>query len=242
MPTDAIRVRGLSHGFGGAAGRRVLDGLDLDVAAGSFTMLVGPSGCGKTTLLTLIGGLRSVQTGTVRTLGTDLAGASEATRIALRRRIGFVFQGHELHSSLTALGNVRMGLEVHGPAALGDWQAVCDRMLAAVGLGDRGDSRPAGLSNGQNQRVAIARALVSRPRLVLADEPTAALDREAGRNAVGLLRTLAAEAGCTVLMVTHDSRIFDFADRIVALEDGRIAEDRSAVSGRPPRTKGEEHE
>lgn len=230
MCSDAIEMRGVSHVFGsGGAARRVLDGLELGVTAGSFTMLMGPSGCGKTTVLTLVGGLRALQSGSLVTLGVVLAGAAEATRVALRRRIGFVYQGHNLHGSLTGLGNVRMGLEVHGPDALGDWRPRCAAMLAAVGLGDRGASFPSSLSTGQKQRVAIARALVARPALVLADEPTAALDRESGRQAIELLRRLASEAGTTVLMVTHDNRILDLADRIITMDDGRIAQDAPAV-------------
>jgi len=230
MSSDAVRLVGLSHVFGsGGAARQVLAGLSLRIAAGSFTMLMGPSGCGKTTLLTLVGGLRAVQAGSLRTLGVELNGADEARRVALRRRIGFIYQGHNLHGSLTALGNVRMGLEVHGPAAMAGWQRRCTEMLAAVGLGDRGDAFPAGLSTGQKQRVAIARALVARPALVLADEPTAALDRQSGRQAIELLRHLAAEAGTTVLMVTHDNRILDLADRIIGMDDGRIAEDSAAM-------------
>jgi putative ABC transport system ATP-binding protein len=223
MSSEAIRLRGLSHAFGtGATQRRVLEGLDLTVPAGAFTMLTGPSGCGKTTVLTLAGGLRAVQSGSVRVLDTELNGATEATRLALRRRIGFIYQGHNLHGSLTALGNIRMALELGGPAALAGWRPRCATVLAEVGLADRGEAYPAELSTGQKQRVAIARALVARPALVLADEPTAALDRENGRQAVELLHRLARQAGTAVLMVTHDSRILHLADRVVAMEDGRI--------------------
>jgi putative ABC transport system ATP-binding protein len=230
MSSDPIRLRGLSHAFGtGTAQRQVLQGLDLSVAAGAFTMLMGPSGCGKTTVLTLAGGLRAVQSGSARVLGTELNGATEATRLALRRRIGFIHQGHNLHASLTALGNIRMALEVHGPPALQGWRARCTAALAAVSLGDRGGAYPAELSTGQKQRVAIARALVARPALVLADEPTAALDRENGRQAIELLHRLARQVGTAVLMVTHDNRILDLADHVVAMEDGRIAPSPKAI-------------
>lgn len=238
MSSSAIRIRGLSHSFGsGPAQRRVLGGLDLDVPAGAFTMLMGPSGCGKTTVLTLAGGLRAVQAGSVRVLGTELAGAGEATRLALRRRIGFVYQAHNLHGSLTALGNVRMALEVHGLSRLDDWRARCTAALQAVGLGDRGGSFPGEMSTGQKQRVAIARALVARPALVLADEPTAALDRENDRLAIELLRRLAREAGTAVLMVTHDNRILDLADRITVMDDGRIvpAPAEATTASAPPK-------
>jgi putative ABC transport system ATP-binding protein len=223
MCSEAVSVRGLSHAFGaGDTARQALADIDLDIPAGLFVMLMGPSGCGKTTALTLIGALRAVQCGSLRTLGTELAGADEATRTRVRRRIGFVHQGHNLHASLTAAGNVRMALEVRGGRHARRWPDWCAETLAAVGLGDRTESYPAELSTGQKQRVAIARALVARPQLVLADEPTAALDRGNGRQAVQLLRDLAREAGTTVLMVTHDNRILDLADRIIAMDDGRI--------------------
>jgi putative ABC transport system ATP-binding protein len=224
MSTEpAILVRGLSHRFGaGALARPVLRGLDLRVAAGEFVLLMGPSGCGKTTVLTLVGGLRAVQSGSVRTLGVELAGADEAARVALRRRIGFVYQAHNLHQSLTAIENVRMGLEVHGPAALAGWRGRCGAMLAEVGLAAHLNALPARLSGGEKQRVAIARALVARPALVLADEPTAALDRTNGRQVVDILTRLARQQGSAILMVTHDNRILDVGDRVIEMEDGQI--------------------
>ena len=221
--SPAILVRGLEHGFGaGETARRVLHGVDLDVARGEFVMLMGPSGCGKTTVLTLVGGLRAVQSGGARVLGTELAGADDAARTALRRRIGFVYQAHNLHGSLTALENVRMALEVHSPARMARWRDECAAALEAVGLGDRGASYPAQMSTGQKQRVAIARALVARPQLILADEPTAALDRRTGHQVIGLLHALARAHGSAVLMVTHDNRILEFADRILEMDDGRV--------------------
>ena len=163
-----------------------------------------------------------MQSGSVRTLGQDLLGADRATRIAIRRRVGFIYQAHNLHESLTALENVRMGLEVQGPHTMREAHERCANMLAGVGLLDKIHAYPAKLSGGQKQRVATARALVARPALVLADEPTAALDKAAGRQIVDLLQDLAKQQDSAILMVTHDNRILDIADRILEMEDGRI--------------------
>lgn len=219
----ALALAGVSHVFGaGEMRRQVLFDLSLTIRAGEIVFLMGPSGCGKTTVLTLVGALRSVQEGSVRVLGRELRGAREADLIATRRRIGFIFQNHNLHRSLTALQNVRMGLEVQGEAGRPDTDARCREMLRIVGLDDHLHKRQDKLSGGQRQRVAIARALVGDPALVLADEPTAALDRASGHDAIALLRRLARERGMTVLMVTHDNRVLDLADRILEMEDGRI--------------------
>ncbi len=229
---DPIVARGLNHWFGsGEARKQALFDIDLTVARGSLTVLMGPSGSGKTTLLTLLGCLRDVQEGSVRLLGNELHGATNATLIALRRRLGFIFQAHNLHESLTARQNVIMGLEVHGkiPAALAEQAA--SHVLKLVGLGDRLDYLPANLSGGQKQRVAIARALVGNPDVIFADEPTAALDKETGANVVALVKRLGRERGTTTLMVTHDNRILDQADRIVTIEDGRIVSDRNKGAG-----------
>lgn len=227
----AVRVRKLNHVFGsGQTAKQVLFDFDLDVSRGEIVLLMGPSGCGKTTVLTLVGALRSMQSGSIYTLGTALLEADEATMISVRRRIGFIYQSHNLHESLTALENIRMGLEVHGPAALVDWRARCEATLEAVGLSAFADQYPAKLSGGQKQRVAIARALVARPPLILADEPTAALDKSTGRQIVDLLQALAQRQGSAILMVTHDNRILDIADRIVEMEDGRI---QRIVKGAP---------
>jgi len=224
----AIAVQGLCHDFGtGEAKVRVLHEVDLTIQRGEVVILVGPSGSGKTTLLTLIGCLRSLQTGSVKLLGQELNGASPATLIDMRRRLGFIFQAHNLHKSLTAMQNVRMGLEVHGAAGLTNWQAACQQALSLVNLGERLDFLPEKLSGGQKQRVAVARALVGNPEIVFADEPTAALDRENGRVVVELLRDLANQRQTTVLMVTHDHRILDVADRIIKMEEGHVVDDRS---------------
>ena len=224
MEAPAIAIRGLDHWFGaGEARKQVLHDIDLDIARGTLVMLMGASGSGKTTLLTLIGCLRRVESGSVDLLGRELRGASEDELVQSRRQLGFIFQAHNLHESLTAMQNVRMGLEVHGPAAMARWEAAAAHVLALLGLEDRLHYRPANLSGGQKQRVAIARALVGNPQIIFADEPTAALDKDSGTEVVALLKRLAKARGTTTLMVTHDPRILDMADRIVTMEEGRIA-------------------
>ena len=227
LPPPAILCNGLSHWFGtGEARRQVLHDLRLEIRRGEFVILMGPSGSGKTTLLTLIGCLRSVQRGSVRLLGAELAGGRETLLTSMRRRLGFIFQAHNLHNALTARQNVRMGLEVHGRGDDAKWRAACDHLLDLVGLGDRLNYPPAKLSGGQKQRVAVARALVGGPEVIFADEPTAALDGETGRHVVGLLRRLAKQRGVTIFMVTHDHRVLDFADRIIHMEDGRVVREQ----------------
>jgi putative ABC transport system ATP-binding protein len=221
-----IVVSGLNHWFGtGEARKQALYDVNLNVARGSLTVLVGPSGSGKTTLLTLIGCLREVQDGSVTLLGHELRDARPALRVALRRRLGFIFQAHNLHGSLTALQNVLMGSQVHGRADPEAQARAARHMLALLGLGDRMDYLPANLSGGQKQRVAVARALVGNPEVVFADEPTAALDRESGATVVQMLKRLGQARGTTTVMVTHDNRILGLADRIVTLEDGRVVND-----------------
>lgn len=230
-PQDApVVVRGLNHWFGsGEARKQAIFDVDLTIARGSLTVLMGPSGSGKTTLLTLIGALREVQDGSVALLGAELRGAAEAGLMALRRRLGFIFQAHNLHESLTAVQNVRMGLEVHGRGDRARQQAASTHMLGLLGLSERVDYLPGNLSGGQKQRVAVARALVSNPEIVLADEPTAALDKESGHTVVEMLREMGRVRGTTTIMVTHDPRIVDMADRIVTLEDGAIVSDTAAI-------------
>ncbi len=192
--------------------------------------MTGPSGSGKTTLLTLIGGLRSVQSGSVKILGQELYGASKNELVRVRNNIGFIFQSHNLLSCLTAEQNVRMSLRLHQDISFEQRNAMTSDILEAVGLEDRVNFYPDSLSGGQQQRVAIARALVSQPQLVLADEPTAALDSKSGRNVVEIMQQLAKERGCTILLVTHDNRILDIADRIIHMEDGRLARDTALVN------------
>lgn len=218
-----IETRGLNHWFGsGEARKQALFDIDLALPRGSLTVLMGPSGSGKTTVLTLVGCLRAVQDGSVRLMGRELLGADAAALTALRRRLGFIFQSHNLHESLTARQNVIMGAQVR-PGVPDDLASrAAERALDLVGLSDRVDYLPANLSGGQKQRVAVARALVGNPALVLADEPTAALDRVSAAEVVDLLKRLGAERGATTLLVTHDPRILDRADRVLTLEDGRI--------------------
>jgi putative ABC transport system ATP-binding protein len=187
-------------------------------------LLTGPSGSGKTTLITLIGALRSMQEGSCRVLGQELLDASESDRVSLRQRIGFIFQNHNLLGALTARQNVAMALEVAPRFSETERLRRAGAMLASVGLAEHADRLPSKLSGGQRQRVAIARALVGDPGLVLADEPTAALDKVSGAEVARLLRDLAKSRGVPILMVTHDPRILDIADRVVAMEDGRIVE------------------
>jgi putative ABC transport system ATP-binding protein len=221
----AIRIRDLQHYYDeGQQRKQVLFNNCLDIAAGEIVIMTGPSGSGKTTLLTLIGTLRSVQEGSLNVLGHELLGASQSRLVEIRRELGFIFQAHNLFDSLTAMQNVRMGLELFSDSAL-QRKEKASQMLTRLGLGERLNYKPGSLSGGQRQRVAIARALVHRPKLVLADEPTAALDEASGREVVTLLKQLADEDGCTILMVTHDNRILDVADRIVNMVDGRIKSD-----------------
>ena len=218
-----VDVRELNHWFGsGEVRKQALFDVNLTLKRGSFTVLMGPSGSGKTTVLTLIGCLRAVQDGSVRLLDHELKGAPQAQLVALRRHLGFIFQAHNLHESLTAAQNVMMGVQVHGGVPDGVAEHAAGHALGLVGLTDRMTYLPANLSGGQKQRVAVARALVSSPALVLADEPTAALDKDSAAEVVDLLKRMGEARGTTTLLVTHDNRILDRADRILTLEDGRI--------------------
>ncbi|MFB2936625.1 DevA family ABC transporter ATP-binding protein [Aerosakkonemataceae cyanobacterium BLCC-F154] len=224
LESPVIEIKNLDHFFGkGQLKKQVLFDINLDIMAGEVIILTGPSGSGKTTLLTLIGGLRSVSDGSLKLLGKELCNASGKQLVEARRRIGYIFQAHNLHKSLTAQQNVQMGLELHREYSVGEMRSKSAEMLEFVGLGNRSNYYPEDLSGGQKQRVAIARALVSHPKIVLADEPTAALDKKSGRDVVNLMQKLAKEQGCTILMVTHDNRILDIADRIVHMEDGQLS-------------------
>lgn len=227
MTTTPITTRGLDHYFGmGDARKQAIFDINLDIVRGSLTILMGPSGSGKTTLLTLIGCLREVKDGQVQVLGHDLNGASEAVLVGLRRQLGFIFQAHNLHESLTATQNVTMGLQVHGRGNAEKQRKAAHYVLDLLGLADRRDYLPGNLSGGQKQRVAVARALVSNPEIILADEPTAALDKDSGHTVVEMLKSLGKARGTTTVMVTHDPRILELADRIITLEDGRIVSDK----------------
>ena len=219
----AIDVRNLTKTYGsGETAYQALKGVDFAVDTGELVMLSGPSGSGKTTLLSVLGCVLLPSSGTVSLLGEDISHATESDLPRLRlSRIGFVFQSHNLIASLSARENLSMLLELRG---LGAREARDEalRLLGAVGLADKVDSLPRDLSGGQRQRVAVARALAGSPPIILADEPTAALDAQNGLAITTMLRTLAKERGHTVVVVTHDSRIFHLADRIVHIEDGLI--------------------
>lgn len=220
----AVQIRNLNYYFGqGDLRKQVLFDINLDLPKGQIVIMTGPSGSGKTTLLTLIGALRSLQDGSLQVLGEELVGLSSRRLVEVRRNIGFIFQAHNLFESLTASQNVEMAVELVGRYHSKRDQSV--DILSQVGLGHRVDYKPHSLSGGQKQRVAIARALVNQPQLILADEPTAALDKKSGRDVVLLMQRLAKEQNRTILMVTHDNRILDVADRIINLVDGRLESD-----------------
>ncbi|NJK30393.1 MAG: ATP-binding cassette domain-containing protein [Acaryochloris sp. SU_5_25] len=219
-----IAIDHLSHFFGkGRLRKQVLFDIGIDIHPGEVVIMSGPSGSGKTTLLTLIGALRSTQVGSLKVLGQQLKEARTPDLEQVRRYIGYIFQAHNLLHSLTARQNVQMSLDLHreiSPAVA--YQRSVD-ILTEVGLAEWVNYYPHELSGGQKQRVAIARALVSRPKIVLADEPTASLDKQSGRDVVELMQRLAKQQGCTILMVTHDTRVLDVADRLIHMEDGRLS-------------------
>jgi putative ABC transport system ATP-binding protein len=219
-----ISLRHVNHWFGsGEARKHALKDISLDIHPGQIVICTGPSGSGKTTLLTMLGGLRSCQDGSLKILGQELKGASKEQLATLRLNVGFIFQAHNLMMFLNARRNVRMSLELHDRYYDQDMDQLAIEILRQVGLGDRVDYMPANLSGGQRQRVAIARALVSQPKILLGDEPTAALDKESGRTVVSLMQQMAREQQTTIIMVTHDNRILDVADRIIIVEDGALA-------------------
>ncbi len=221
-----VAIQNLNHYFGkGSLRKQILFDVSLEIMPGEIVLMTGPSGSGKTTLLTLMGGLRSPQEGNLAVLGQELRGASTNKLVEVRRDIGYIFQAHNLLKCLTARQNVQMSMELHPQYSAREAVRKSAEMLTHVGLGERINYYPDSLSGGQKQRVAIARALVSHPKLVLADEPTAALDSKSGRDIVELMQHLAKEQGCTILMVTHDNRILDIADRIVHMEDGYLKTD-----------------
>jgi putative ABC transport system ATP-binding protein len=223
MPGLAIRVRGVTKEFGtGGAVARALRGVDLDVPYGEMLMLVGPSGCGKTTLVSIIAGTLEPTAGDVVVLGHDLVAMTNGAKVRFRREnVGFVFQAYNLLPALTAAENAAVPLLIAGWRRRDAVEKAAD-VLAALGLGDRLVNLPAELSGGQQQRVAIARALVHDPRLLVCDEPTSALDAENGRITMELIERIAVQPDRAVIVVTHDSRVYSFADRIASMEDGRI--------------------
>ena len=222
--TPIIEVRQLTKTYAeGSAVARALDGVDLDVHPGEVTLLMGPSGSGKTTLVSIMGCILRATSGSVTIAGHEITRLKESELPAVRlNHIGFVFQGFNLFPTLSAAENVEVALDLKGIRG-----AAAHRrsriLLDEIGLGDKYDAFPANLSGGQKQRVAIARALAGDPRIILADEPTAALDKASGRTIMEKLCSLAAK-GRAVVIVTHDNRVLEYADRIVRIEDGRVRE------------------
>jgi len=228
----AVRCRGVTKSFPAGDGMvEVLHGIDIEVPSAELTMLVGPSGCGKTTLISIIAGILSPTRGTVETCGRMITQLSDSEKVAFRRRaVGFIFQQYNLLPALTAVENAAIPLIAAGmslPAAAAKAAAI----LRRIGMEAHLEKLPSQLSGGEQQRVAIARALVDEPRLIVCDEPTAALDAETGQTVLAILRDAAVAPDRAVIVVTHDTRIFRFADRIAAMEDGRIRSVRSAALG-----------
>ncbi len=228
MPPSAtepvIAINNVSHWFGkGRLRKQILFEICAEIHAGEVVIMTGPSGSGKTTLLTLIGALRSTQEGSLKVLGQELQGSRTGKQVKVRRNIGYIFQAHNLLHSLTARQNVQMSLDLHPEISGTKAVQQSAEMLKSVGLKDWSHYYPQELSGGQKQRVAIARALASHPKIVLADEPTAALDKHTGRDVVELMQKLAKQQGCTIIIVTHDNRILDVADRLIHMEDGRLS-------------------
>jgi len=229
----AISVRDVTKVYVEGANKiQVLHGVNFDVEQGEVVLLMGPSGSGKTTLLSIMGCILRATSGSVQVAGQEVSKLSERELPEIRlQHIGFVFQGFNLFPTLTVGENIELALDlkgIRGERARQDARKLLDQ----VGLAAKYDSFPVDLSGGQKQRVAIARALAGSPGVILADEPTAALDSHSGRNAMEMLRDLAHKHGRGVVVVTHDSRVLDFGDRIVRMEDGRIAEPEAEASGR----------
>jgi len=228
----AIKVRDLTKKYDeGASGNLALRGIDLDVHSGELLLLMGPSGSGKTTLLSIMGCILTATSGSVRIAGTEVVGLNEKQLPALRlENIGFVFQGFNLFPTLTAAENVELMLDLKGISG-SEAKRRAQELLDQVGLSEKYASFPADMSGGQKQRIAIARALAGDPQIILADEPTAALDSHTGKNVMEIMSRLARERGRAVVIVTHDSRVTGFADRIMRIEDGAIApnEETTAV-------------
>jgi putative ABC transport system ATP-binding protein len=219
----AVHCRNVVKSYGtGSAKVMALRGIDLDVYKGELLMLVGPSGCGKTTLISVIAGILDQDSGDCRVLGEDLMAMGQRRKTRFRgQNIGFVFQAFNLLPTLTAAENAAVPLMING---LSRHKAVAKAraMLERVGLGDRVNALPAELSGGQQQRVAIARALVHDPKLIVCDEPTSALDHDTGHKVMEILRQVALGDGRSLVIVTHDARIFGFADRIAQMDDGHV--------------------
>ena len=226
-----VTIQHLNHYYGkGSLKKQILFDINLEVYPGEIVIMTGPSGSGKTTLLSLIGGLRSVQEGSLQFLGRELYRANQKKLVNSRRKIGYIFQAHNLLEFLTARQNVQMAVELNEYISSKEAILKSESMLKMVGLGEKVNEYPENLSGGQKQRIAIARALVNHPPLVLADEPTAALDKQSGRDVVELMQHLAKEQGTSILLVTHDNRILDIADRIVEMEVGLLTRDSQTAA------------
>ncbi|WP_017316685.1 ABC transporter ATP-binding protein [Mastigocladopsis repens] len=228
--TKAILIKGIEMAFqSGLQSYQVLKGVDWEIPNGDIQLLMGPSGSGKTTLLSILAGLLTPTAGNVYLLGQEITTMSRPKLAQFRlQNIGFIFQGFNLFPALTAAENIEVVLNLKG--IRGRWaRQQAQVLLEQVGLGDKANQKPSDLSGGENQRVAIARALAGNPPLIMADEPTAALDSHSGHTVTDLLRKLAKEQGCTVLIVTHDPRIIDVADRVAYMEDGVLKQKSAAV-------------
>lgn len=226
-----IVVEGVSYEYdSGLSRHHVLRDVSLNIEAGEIVILTGPSGSGKTTLITLIGALRAMQSGSIKIFGDELHKASQKARMTTRRKIGFIFQQHNLLDYLTVAQNISMSMALGEGFKSAAARARIEEVLEQVGLADHIDKYPDALSGGQKQRVGIARALANGPKMILADEPTASLDKESGRNVVNLIQELCRQQGASVVMVTHDNRILDVADRILHLEDGEIQSMSAALA------------
>ncbi len=233
--TAAVRLSGVVKTYGKGDMRvTALRGADLEVRTGELLMLVGPSGCGKTTLISVAAGILDPDQGQVRVFGEDIVAMPDRRRVRYRGdNIGFVFQSFNLIPTLTAAENVAVPLLIRG-ASRRDALRRAMVVLEEVGLGNRGRSLPSQLSGGQQQRVAIARSFVHEPRLIVCDEPTSALDHETGHHVLQLLREIALRGGRSLIIVTHDSRIFEFADRIARMDDGVVTSVEDVRQGGPP--------
>ncbi len=218
-----VQARGVNFWFGdGELRRQILFDVEFAIQPGEVVLLTGESGSGKTTLLTLIGALRTLTDGSLTVLGQELLHADAPTQVTIRRRIGFIFQAHNLLPHLSALDNARLPLELSPEISREEGMERASALLTSVGVGHRMHAFPSRLSGGEKQRVAVARALIGHPVLILADEPTSALDSRTGREVIELLINLSRGRGVPILIVSHDARIFDLTDRAIHMEDGRI--------------------